>query len=157
MAPRKVWPQVAPEKLMQLRSNRSAAPGSPDKPRAKKTSAQVAKEKAAKEDKKRTAAEAQEAKRQAVLDKEKEMRARIKESDRVADHPPPNATKKASRPDAPDKKDAENRKGEKLEQATLRRLTRQETTEVPETEGEQLYSCRVTDLATYFSSGGNDH
>ena len=70
MAPRKVWPQVPPEKLMQLRGNHSAEPGSPDKPRPKRTSVQVAKEKADKEEAKRTQAAAQHAIRQAVLQKE---------------------------------------------------------------------------------------
>ena len=147
MAPRKLWPHVPPEDQMQLRSKRSAAPGSPDKPRPKKTSAQVTKEKSEKEQAKRTAEKKQRATRQAVLEKEKEMRQQTVEADRAADHPPQNGTKKVTRPDVRDNagdKAAENENemkkgfGQASKDVVSRRLTRQDTTEVPETEGEHF-------------------
>ena len=141
MAPRKAWPQVPPEKLMQLRGNRSEAPGSPDKPRPKRTSAQVVREKADKEEAKRTKAAAQHANRQAVLEKEKEMRKQVEESRHVADHPRQSATKKASRPSAPDGGATVNRKevkgpGQVPKDAVSQRSNRRGMADVPETEGE---------------------
>ena len=73
------------------------------------------------------------------------MRKQIKEAERVADHPPQNTTKKASRPNAPDSTEiaTENRKevkrpGQVSKDAVPRRSTRREMADVPETEGERF-------------------
>ena len=86
-------------------------------------------------------AAAQQANRKAVSDKEKDMKKQVKESDRTADHPPQNANKKIPRLNPPVKKDIATKKAVKRSEqvskdAASRWLTRQETKEVPETEGE---------------------
>ena len=86
-----------------------------------------------------------EARRQAVLEKEKQMRKQIEEANCVADHPPQKETKKATRPKSCDndkaagaegKKEVKKRSGQASKGSQC--LTRQETMEVPETEGKQL-------------------
>jgi hypothetical protein len=75
-----------------------------------------------------------------------EMRKQTDKAARATDHPPQNTTKKATRPNAADNygaKGAENakevkkRSGQAPKDTFSQQLTRQETMEVPETEGEQ--------------------
>lgn len=94
---RKVWPQVDPQNRQTLRSNRATNPGSPDKPRPKRSSAEVAAEKMGKEAAKRNQAASQRAKMRAVAEKENEIRERMVKTYQDADHPLANTLAKVAR------------------------------------------------------------
>jgi len=88
---------------MKLRTARAAMPGAPDKPRAKRTTAEVQAEKAAKE---KTKKEKETAKKQAisrVAELEDEMQHKDALTEVEANHPPKKTLTKKSRPVVEDK------------------------------------------------------
>jgi hypothetical protein len=96
MAPRKIHPPVPPEDQRALRPGRASTPGAPNKPRAKRTSAQVLEDKRrVEEEKKKKLAERQVVIR-SISNKENEMARADEAADLFADHPPANAKKKVT-------------------------------------------------------------
>jgi hypothetical protein len=104
---RKVYPPVAPENRPVLRAVRAVTPGAPDKPKAKQTSAQVLEDKHCVNEEKKKKLLEREAAILSVSDKENEMARADEAADLFADHPPPNAKKKAVRTRLPAEKTGE--------------------------------------------------
>ena len=97
MPPRKPPTVVPLASLSDLRPERDVQPGAPDKTKPRRSSVEVAAEKAAKELAKKNKAAAQSAGVLAISTKENEMAMEDIETDLSADHPPANAMKKALR------------------------------------------------------------
>jgi hypothetical protein len=97
MAPRKVYPPVDPENQMQLRAVHASTPGVVNKPRAKRTSAEVTVDKCWVEEEKKQKLAKREAAILSVSNKENQMGRADKAADHFADHPPAKDTKKMPR------------------------------------------------------------
>jgi hypothetical protein len=97
MPPRKVYPPAAPERLQALRPGRAATPGAVDKPKPKRSSAEVAADKRRNEESKKKKLADREAAILAVSEKENRMAEADRAADDVADHPPANTARKAPR------------------------------------------------------------